>query len=296
MTTTPQKTQNTPAPVTVLGLGLMGTALAAALLKAGHPLTVWNRTESKTGPLVAQGALPARTPEEAIAASPLLIVCLTTNAAVEELLTGRDLTGKTVVNLTNGTPSQARALARRLAEQHAQYLDGGIMAVPQMIATPAAYVLYSGPQEVYEAHRTTFEAWGGTRFAGEDPGLAALFDLSLLTGMYGLFIGVAQAQALIRTEGIAAEGFTNDLLIPWVSAMLTNMAPAMAHAVDTDRHLTDVSSMEINQAAFQNFLTTYREQGVSTELFEPFQTLLDRSLERGYAADGLSRLVTLLEK
>ncbi|AVZ74581.1 hypothetical protein SLUN_22845 [Streptomyces lunaelactis] len=48
------------SPVSVVGLGIMGTALAAAFLKAGHPTTVWNRSAAKTGPLVAQGALPAR--------------------------------------------------------------------------------------------------------------------------------------------------------------------------------------------------------------------------------------------
>lgn len=189
-------------PVSVLGLGMMGTALAAAFLKAGHPVTVWNRSPAKTGPLVAQGALPAKTAAEAVAESPLVVFCLLTNDNVEEVFATlpEAVAGKTLVNLTNGTPAQARDLAAWAAKHGAHYIDGGIMAVPQMIAGPHAYVLYSGDEQAYETHRPTLAALGDTKWTGTDPGLAALHDLALLTGMYGMFMGVLQAFALVRTE------------------------------------------------------------------------------------------------
>lgn len=284
----------TSTPVSVLGLGMMGTALATAFLNADHRVTVWNRSPAKTGPLAAQGALPAATAAEAVTASPLVVLCLLTNDNVEELLATvhEEVEGRTLVNLTNGTPAQARALAAWAAKHGARYVDGGIMAVPQMIATPAAYVFYSGDEEAYETHRATLAALGGTRWTGTDPGLAALHDLGLLTGMYGMIAGVVQALALVRTEDIGAEEFS-ELLVPWITAML-GIVPEMARALDSGQHLTDVSSLAVNQAAFPNFLATFREQGVSGELFEPFQALLDRSIEAGHAADGLSRLAELL--
>ncbi|MCX4818533.1 NAD(P)-binding domain-containing protein [Streptomyces sp. NBC_01142] len=280
--------------VSVLGLGMMGTALAAAFLGAGHPVTVWNRSPAKTGPLIAQGALPADTAADAVAASPLVVVCLLTNDNFEELLATltEDVAGRTLVNLTNGTPAQARELAAWAAEHGAQYIDGGIMAVPQMIAGPHAYVLYSGDEQAYETHRPTLAALGATRWTGTDPGLAALQDLALLAGMYGMFTGVLQAFALVRTENIPATEFS-ELLVPWISAMLSG-APELAKAIDSGQHLTDVSSLAVNQAAFPNFLTTFRDQGISGELFEPIQALLDRAVDQGHAADGLSRLADLL--
>ncbi|MER6999942.1 NAD(P)-binding domain-containing protein [Streptomyces sp. NPDC000410] len=295
----PSASASAPAPapvsVSVLGLGMMGSALAAALLNAGHRVTVWNRSAAKTGPLVAQGAMPAATPAEAVEASPLLIVCLLTNDNVTELLSslGDTVSGKTLVNLTNGTPAQARELSAWAAKHDARYIDGGIMAVPQMIAGPDAFVFYSGDEEAFEAHRDTLAAFGGTKWEGSDPGLAALNDLALLTGMYGMFVGVLQAFALVRTENISAEKFS-ELLVPWITAMLAG-APELGRAVDTGQHLTDVSSLAVNQAAFPNFLATYRDQGVSPELFEPFQAILDRSIAEGHAADGLSRLADLLK-
>ncbi|WP_405571749.1 NAD(P)-binding domain-containing protein [Streptomyces sp. NBC_01167] len=281
-------------PVSVLGLGMMGSALAAAFLAAGHPVTVWNRTRSKTGPLVAQGAVPAGSAAEAVTGGGLAIVCLMTNDNVRELLDslGESPAGRTVVNLTNGTPAQARELAARATELGIRYIDGGIMAVPQMIGGPHAYVLYSGDEQAFETHRPTLAALGGTTFTGADPGLASLHDLALLTGMYGMVVGVLQAYALVRTEGISATDFS-ELLVPWVGAMLSG-APQWAAAVDSGEHLTDVSSLAVNQAAVPNFLAAFRDQGITTEFFEPLKAILDRAIEEGHADDGLSRLVDLM--
>ncbi|MFE1960602.1 NAD(P)-dependent oxidoreductase [Streptomyces sp. NPDC059479] len=287
---------STSTSISVLGLGMMGSALAAAFLRAGHSITVWNRSAAKTGPLVAQGALPAETVTAAVQASPLIVVCLTTYDTVSTVLgpVADRLAGRTVVNLTNGTPAQAREFADWTAAQGAEYLDGGIMAVPQMIAGPQAYILYSGPRPAFDTHQETLAVLGGTKYVGIDPGLAALYDLSLLTGMYGMVAGVLQAFALIRTESIPAGEFA-ELLVPWVGAML-NSAPHWAEAIDSGQHLTNVSSLAVNQEAFPNLLAAFAAQGVSDELFAPFQALLDRAIGEGYADDGLSRLADLLNR
>ena len=77
-----------PRRVSVIGLGLMGSALAEALLNAGHEVTVWNRTAAKAEPLTAKGARAAASAAEALAASGVTIVCLTNHAATMEALNG----------------------------------------------------------------------------------------------------------------------------------------------------------------------------------------------------------------
>ncbi|MFF0446524.1 NAD(P)-dependent oxidoreductase [Streptomyces sp. NPDC004609] len=282
------------SPVSVLGLGMMGTALAQAFLRAGHPVTVWNRTAAKTGPLAAQGATPAATTAEAIAPGGLVVLCLMTNDNVREVLEalGDTLAGRTVANLTNGTPAQARELAAWSAERKARYLDGGIMAVPQMIGGPQAYVFYSGDKAAFDTHERTLAVLGGAQWAGDDPGLAALSDIALLTGMYGMIVGVMQAFALARTAGMEATRLS-ERLVPWVHAMLDG-TPGWAAAIDSGEHLTDVSSIAVNQAALPNLLDTLSGQGVTTEFLEPLAAVLDRAVREGHGADGLSRLADLL--
>ncbi|MFI0980228.1 NAD(P)-dependent oxidoreductase [Streptomyces sp. NPDC021093] len=289
---------NTPAPVTFLGLGNMGQALASAALTAGHPTTVWNRTPARTGPLATRGATPAATVADAVAASELVIACLLTNDTVTEALTpvaeSGGLTGKTLVNLTNGTPNQAREIASWAKDHGAAYVDGGIIAVPEMIGGPAAYVYYSGDEEAFTAHRPTLARFGDTRFVGTDPGFAALYDVALLTGMYGLFSGATQALALIRSAGLPTAPFAEELN-QWLAAM----APSTAHwgkALDTDSHLTDVSNLNVNQAALPNLLTTHLDQGLPVDLITGLQPLLDRAVAEGHGHDGLSRLAEVLSR
>lgn len=79
-------TEHDGTPVTVVGLGSMGRALAEAFLRAGNPTTVWNRTPARAAPLVARGARQAPTVEAAVAASPLVVTCLTGYAETREAL------------------------------------------------------------------------------------------------------------------------------------------------------------------------------------------------------------------
>ena len=62
--------------VSILGTGLMGTALAQALIRSGTKVTVWNRTADRALPLAAAGATVAESPQSAIAASPLIVISL----------------------------------------------------------------------------------------------------------------------------------------------------------------------------------------------------------------------------
>src|SRR5688572_10696940 len=101
-------TSNTP--VTVIGLGSMGSVHAETLLKAGHPTTVWNRTAAKADDVIAQGATRAETIADAVAASDLLIGVVLGYEVLHKVLAPAEgsLSGKTLINLTNGTPAQAR--------------------------------------------------------------------------------------------------------------------------------------------------------------------------------------------
>jgi len=86
-------------------------AMCRALLAAGHPITVWNRTAHRVDDLVRDGAVRADTITEAVRASELVIVCVLDYAAVRDALApaAAELAGRTVVNLTNGTPAEALA-------------------------------------------------------------------------------------------------------------------------------------------------------------------------------------------
>ncbi|MFD6273276.1 NAD(P)-dependent oxidoreductase [Nocardia asteroides] len=253
--------------VSVLGLGAMGAALAQALLAGGHEVTVWNRTAARAEPLVSAGALLAAHPAEAMGAADLVILCLLDDAAVREHLepAADRLRGRTVVNLTTTTPEQARALGRWAAEREIALIDGGIMAVPSMIGGPRSFVLYSGVPAAFERYRTVLEVFGRAEFVGADPGAAAMYDVSILGGMYAMFAAFQQGGAMVRTTGGSAARLAA-LMAPFLQAMATLLAQH-APGIDTPADHVPEQSDEFTAAAIDLIDQAATESGTATELF-----------------------------
>jgi 3-hydroxyisobutyrate dehydrogenase-like beta-hydroxyacid dehydrogenase len=281
--------------VTVLGLGAMGAALAGALLAAGRPVTVWNRSPEKAAPLVDRGAQQAATVADAVQASRLVVVCLLDDRSVYTNLepVGAALAGRVLVNLTNGTPRQAREMAAWASARDVEFVDGGIMAVPPMIGTPDAFVLYSGSPAAFEAHRDALDAFGDAVFVGADPGAAALQDIALLSGMYGMMSGFLHAFALVRSAGVEATEFA-PMLQRWLASM-GGLVEQTARQVDSGDHVTGVvSNLAMQAAGFANIVAAAEDQGISPELLTPLRSLFDRRLAQGFGHEDVTGVIDLL--
>lgn len=287
-------THDTRRTVTVIGLGNLGRALARTLLKAGHRTTVWNRSPGRADALVAAGAVRADTVEQAVTASDLVIVCVLDHDAVRQVLdpAAGALAGRVVVNLTSGTPQSARELAAWATEQGAVYLSGAVYGVPETIGTPETFVLYSGPSDAFDAHGALLEPLGEGTFVGTDAGLASVYDIALLSGMYGMFAGFFQAVALAGSAGIKAEEIT-ELLLRWLTGA-AGALPGFAREIDSGDYATDTSNLSINATGLAHILTASRAQGVSTDLLAPLLALFRRQVDQGHAAASMSRAIESL--
>jgi len=283
--------------VTVFGLGLMGRALAEQFLKDGRPTTVWNRSPSKADDLIARGAVRAATAAEAVAASPLVIMCVLDNDVVRAILepVGEALDGRILVNLTSGTPDQARELAAWAAERGAGYLDGAIMAIPPMIGQAETILFYSGEPSIFEAHQSTLKLLGGaTTHVGADAGLAALYDMALLTMMYTLYSGFLHGLALMGTARI--DGAT---LVPYATRLLADVVswlPDTAREVDAGDYATEISTLDINKAGVALIVNTSQRLGLSAEVLRPIQALIDRRVAEGHGGDGMASLIEAIRQ
>ncbi|KAL4914824.1 NAD(P)-binding protein [Aspergillus aurantiobrunneus] len=282
--------------ISILGLGAMGKALALKCVDTGFTTSVWNRTPEKAQFLIAKGATLASTVSEAFDASSLVVICLIDNASVKETLSRAtsSLPKKTIVNLTNGTPSQARELSEWVTSFGAEYIHGGIMAVPDMIGSSHAVLLYSGEtQKTFQRIEPDLAHLGTSKYLGIDPGSASLHDLALLSGMYGLFSGFFQATALVRSQpGTTATGFLQ-LLTPWLTAM-TQYLGALAQQIDAGDYSTQGSNLAMQVAGMQNISDAFVEQGVSPALILPFKNLMQRAVDNGYGDADVSAVIEFM--
>ena len=90
--------------------------------------------------------------------------------------------------------------------------------MPDMIGGPGSAVFFSGDRHVFEAHEELLGLWGEATWFGPDAGLAALYDLAILAGMYVMFAGFLHGAAMVAPAGISAADFAARAA-PFLAAM-----------------------------------------------------------------------------
>ncbi|MGY5126771.1 NAD(P)-dependent oxidoreductase [Streptomyces nigrescens] len=281
--------------VTVIGLGSMGSALAAVALERGHRTTVWNRSPRRAQPLVERGARLAATPEEAIAASPLTIACVLDYEVLHAVLdpAAGSLAGKVLVNLTSGSPEQAHQAAAWARSHAADYLDGAIMTTPPGVGSPEMMFLYSGSPAVFEAHRPTLASLGDPLHLGTDPGLASLYDAALLGLMWSTMTGWLHGTALVGAEKTPATAFT-PVAIRWLTAVagfLTTYAPQ----VDAGRYPGDDATVDVQIAAIDHLIHAAAARGIDNALPELLKSAMERTKAAGHGSDSYASVIEVLK-
>ncbi|MGC7095450.1 NAD(P)-dependent oxidoreductase [Amycolatopsis lurida] len=287
---------NSTNPVTVLGLGLMGRALASAFLREGHPTTVWNRTAAKADELVAEGATLAPSVRDAVAAGPLVVACVSDYDALRELLdpVADLLEGRVLVNLTSGTSAGARETAAWAAGHGAAYLDGAILAVPPAIGTPEAVLLHSGSQEAFDQHEPVLRALGSTTYLGADHGLSSLNDVAVLGLMWSILNGFLQGAALLGAAGMPAADFAG--LAKRLAPTVVDWLPAYAEQIDNGAYPAFDSTIDTHLGAMDHLVHESEALGVSTELPEFVKALADRAVAAGRGGDGYAAVIEQFRK
>jgi 3-hydroxyisobutyrate dehydrogenase-like beta-hydroxyacid dehydrogenase len=204
-------------PTAFLGLGALGTPIAANLLAAGVPLTVHNRTREREAPLVAAGAKAAASPAQAAAGAAVLMLCLSDGPAVEEVLFGSQgaaevlAQGSLVIDFSTIEPLRSRGLAERLAERGIAWLDAPVTGGTEGAKAGTLSVLVGGEAGALAQARPLLEVVGstithfGTAGAGQQ---AKAINQILVAGSYA---AVAEAMALGQRLGLPMEALRDAL-------------------------------------------------------------------------------------
>src|SRR5918992_6284527 len=213
--------------VSVIGLGVMGSALARALLSNGHRVTVWNRTSAKAEPLVRDGAVLADSAASAVRPSPVVLVCVEDYKVTRSIL-GREevapaLAGRVLVELSSGTPQDARDSELWARERGIDYLDGAIMATPSQIGRPDTPIFLSGKETAFRRSEPVLKTLAGNLiYMGESVGSASAWDLATLSCLFGALLGFFHGARIFESEGLRV----GDL-----GSMIANISPVLGEMI-----------------------------------------------------------------
>lgn len=152
--------------IAFIGLGNMGTPMARHLVRAGHEVTVWNRSRDKAEPLKSEGAKVAQSLADAAKQAEIVITMLADDQAVESSALH---SGAVIDNLPEGAihismSTISVALSRKLAEEHAKrgqhYLAAPVFGRPEAAAGGKLFIVVGGDKDVVEHCRPVLEAMG----------------------------------------------------------------------------------------------------------------------------------------
>ena len=142
--------------IAYLGLGIMGRGMSANLIRAGHSVTVWNRTPERCQPLVELGARQAATPAEAVAGADVIMYCLSDDRAVADLVWGEGRLidavspGQIVLDMTTVHPDTSRAEFAAFAERGVEFLDAPVFGSKNEAANGGLWIVAGGKRELYD--------------------------------------------------------------------------------------------------------------------------------------------------
>lgn len=161
--------------IAYLGMGIMGQGMAANLLKAGHEVTVWNRTPERCAPLVEKGAKQAATPAEAVADAEIIMYCLAEDSAVKETVFGDNgilsnvRAGQIAIDMTTAHPNTSRAEAAAYAEKGVEFLDAPVFGSKNEARDGGLWIPVGGKREIYEKVKPILEVLSETlHYMGEN--------------------------------------------------------------------------------------------------------------------------------
>ena len=192
-----------------IGIGLMGNHMAKHLLDAGHQLTVWNRTRSKTDSLISAGAEWGDSPKEVAQASDVVITIVTDSNASEEVICGPGGVldgaheGLIIIDMGSIAPEMSRSIASKAIQKGVRMLDAPVTGNPKVAAAGKLGIMVGGPRETFATCEHLFEILAAKIvYVGEKNGMGTTLKLinNLILGV--AIEAVSEAMVLSAKVGI----------------------------------------------------------------------------------------------
>lgn len=282
--------------VAVIGLGAMGGALADAMLSAGHDLTVWNRTPGRSERFRDSGACCAATLADAVKSSKTVLVCVSDYAAsrtlFDEPAAQQALAGRTLIQVSTGTPQEARDAAQWAQALNADYLDGAILAYPAEIGE-AALIAVSGNESVWRQQESLLAALSSdVRYLGAAIGAAAALDVAVLSYYVCSHLGLVHGALICESENLRP-----DLLAGVIADSLpsdTEEIRKLGSALQQKEFTGADASLEVYGGVIDRILTQANDASINTEIPTFARSIYRKGLQAGLADEEVVALVKVL--
>ncbi len=280
--------------VAFMGLGIMGQAMAANLVKAGHDVVVWNRTSGKQ----VEGARTADSPAEAARDREVIWMCVSDTKAVEQVVFGPNgaesslAPGMIMADSSTISPSATRKFAERVRNRGVDWVDAPMTGSKIGAANATLTFMVGGEEAVIEKIRPLFDAMGKQVFRmGEtSKGQAAKLAMNLQIAL--IYEGFAEALTLATKLGVEPAA-----LVPLVQASMVRSGVVDYKApFILQRDFSPNFPLRLMHKDIRLALEAARESRIKLPGLEAVEEVYDLASEEGQQDLDYAATLTLLEK
>jgi 3-hydroxyisobutyrate dehydrogenase-like beta-hydroxyacid dehydrogenase len=277
--------------VTVAGLGLMGAAIARGLLRAGHQVTVWNRTYGKTEGLAEHGAAAVRDLAEAIVASTIVLLCVLDYPVMVRLLDTPEIRkavrGRTIIPMATGSPDDVDLVANLLQPLGASVLDAKIMFFPAQVGDDDAELLLAGDEKAFRAYSGLLQDVGGIcRYLSADVAAASVLYTAVWTYDFAARFAYMEAAALVEKSGLDLHDFEKSAALR--TAQFPEQNQELSERFRNNDFEGDQATLDIYAEGMRPMLSTFRKQGMPAFLLEGVGKYTEAAKKEGRGRQDVS--------
>jgi 3-hydroxyisobutyrate dehydrogenase-like beta-hydroxyacid dehydrogenase len=280
--------------VAFLGLGIMGQAMATNLVKAGHEVTVWNRTPGKQ----VEGARVAASPAEAAQGAEVVWMAVSDTAAAESVLFGENgveqsLTeGMIISDSSTISPSATRKFAERVARKGVQYVDSPMTGSKAGAESGTLLFIVGGDEQAIERLKPLYAAMGKKIFRMGETGKGQSAKLVMNLQIALIYEGFAEALTLAAKLGVDAE-----TLMPLVQASMVKSGVVEYKAPFVlNRDFSPNFPLRLMRKDIRLALDAAKEARVKLPGLETVEEIYEMAVEDGHADLDYAATLLLLEK
>ena len=230
----------------------------------------------------------------AVAASPVILICVDSNAVTDTLLQTESvkphLAGRTFVQLSTSTPQEASYSTEWMGALGASYLDGAIQCAPDDIGKDSAEFLLSGDEDAFKGVSDLLTSLGGTlRYLGANVRAASVLDLAAVCESYGRFMAVSHAARMCEAEGVGL-----DQLASLFSK--GGFSQRYAEVIHTSNFENPSATIRIWDSAAQRIRMQARDAGINSDFPDYVTSLFEKAIAAGYGDEHVMALVKVLRE
>lgn len=198
-----------------IGLGTMGTPMSQRLLKAGYPVSVYNRTSGKTDQLISQGADVALSPEQLMKQTDVIIIMVSDDKAIKDIFEAKNgllksgLRDKIIINMSTVSPEISKEMAGKCLQQANHYLDAPVSGSLKQAESGELVIMVGGDVNDFTAVKPILDVLGKLAIRVGDSGAGNTAKLAVNTLLGIMSQGLTESIVFARENGIETQDLLN---------------------------------------------------------------------------------------